>query len=573
MKYAKTLKIFGIAVVLSLLMIAIPAAPALAYDIEIDPEEGTIGDEIYITGDGFTASSETVERQVMIFFSNEEGTLTDFIDDDIENYEIVGSELIGYFDDPDEGEFETTFDVPAVLTDGDDDVDVTSGTYYIYVTTIYSDTDPGKDIRAMAEFTVIAGEVSIDPDEGPVDSFVEIIGSAFGSRQDIEIEFDGDSLPIEGDDETDSDGEFESFIIIPESYAGDHDITIIVGSSEVEVEFTVESDIIITPQYGEAGTEVTVSGTGFARRPKEVYVYFDNTQIAPTTMDSKGSFSMKFNVPEGLTAGVYDIEAEDTDRNTATASFTLNVPTQPEPSPEPEPTPGPKPGPAPSKTALNINQSGDTIGSLIGIGGSGFIPNSTVTLKYDDIDVATALVGADGLFMVTFQAPPSQHGAHIITVSDGINTNTVNFIVESVAPPVPPPLLPEMGVKVKSPVYFDWEEVSDESAPVTYILQIADDDDFSPDSIVLQKTGLEESEYTLTEEEELELTGREEPYYWRLRAVDAALNESDWTGAGEIYVGAPFDFPNWALYTILGIGAVLIFGIGYWLGRRTAFYY
>jgi len=316
MKYARTLKIFGIAIVLFLLTAAIPAVPALAYDydIELDPEEGTIGDEITITGDDFIPSTDASERWVKIFFSNEEADVSDLIDDDVENYAVVETQQIGYQDESDEGEFETTFDVPAVLDDGDEDIDVTSGTYYVYVTTITATDTQGVYIRAVAEFTVIAGEVSIDPDEGPVDSFVEIIGSAFGSRQDIEIEFDGDSLPIEGDDETDSDGDFESFIIIPESYAGDHDITIIVGSSEVEVEFTVEPDIIITPQYGEAGTEVTVSGTGFARRPKEVYVYFDNTQIAPTTMDSKGSFSMKFNVPEGLTAGVYDIEAEDTTR-------------------------------------------------------------------------------------------------------------------------------------------------------------------------------------------------------------------------------------------------------------------
>jgi len=120
---------------------------------------------------------------------------------------------------------------------------------------------------------------------------------------------------------------------------------------------------------------------------------------------------------------------------------------------------------------------------------------------------------------------------------------------------------------------FDWEDVTSESPPVTYILQIATDEDFTADSIILDKTELSESEYILTEMEELELASQETPYYWRIKAVNAALNEGEWTGVGEFYVTAPFDFPTWALYTILGIGAVLIFGIGYWLGRRTAFYY
>jgi len=55
--------------------------------------------------------------------------------------------------------------------------------------------------------------------------------------------------------------------------------------------------------------------------------------------------------------------------------------------------------------------------------------------------------------------------------------------------------------------------------------------------------------------------------------MDSFLNEGEWTAAEEFYVSPPVALPSWALYTLLGIGAVLIFGIGYWLGRRTAFYY
>jgi len=108
---------------------------------------------------------------------------------------------------------------------------------------------------------------------------------------------------------------------------------------------------------------------------------------------------------------------------------------------------------------------------------------------------------------------------------------------------------------------------------VTYTLQIATADDFADDSIVLEKAELAKAQYILTEEDELELAGMETPYYWRVRAVDAAMNESAWTGAGEFYVPPPFAFPKWLFYTLLGIGAVIIFAIGYWLGRRTAFYY
>jgi len=131
-----------------------------------------------------------------------------------------------------------------------------------------------------------------------------------------------------------------------------------------------------------------------------------------------------------------------------------------------------------------------------------------------------------------------------------------------------------MGVKLKSPSTFDWEDVTDDSKPLTYVFQVATDDDFEASSIVMEITDIELSTYTLTEAEELKLAGRKDAYYWRIQAVDAASNKSEWTGAGEFYVGdTTSDFPSWALYTIISIGAVLIFGIGYWLGRRTAFYY
>jgi hypothetical protein len=572
MKYEKILRILGIAIILSLLLAAVSAVPALAYsyDIEIDPEQGAIGDEITITGDDFTPSTDSTERWAKIYFVGEEADEGDVIDTHIETYEIVESEQIGYLDYSDEGEFETTFEVPAELTDGDDDEDVAPGTYYICAVV---ETSGGlSPIRAVAEFTVIGGEIELYPEEGAVGTLVEITGEDFVSGEDIVIEYDGDEVVIEdGDDETDSSGDFESIISIPESTAGTHTITVIVSSSEVEAEFTVESDIVISPQSGKAGAEVKASGTGFSRR-EEVEIWFDdNIGVATTTTGRTGSFTASFKVPSGLEAGIYNVDAED-GTNVAQAKFTLTVAPSSPPPQEPTETPSETPT-TPSPTSLSINQSGNTIGSIIGIGGAGFTPNTAITLKYDDKEVATTATDASGTFVATFQAPRSKHGDHIITASDGVITDEVTFAVESIAPPVPTPLLPKMGDKLKSPMSFDWEKVTDGSLPVTYVLQIAPDEDFTADSMVLEKTGLAESDYVLTEEEELELEGKETPYYWRIRAIDAASNEGKWTGAGEFYVSAPFALPNWALYTLLGIGAVIIFAVGYWLGRRTAFYY
>jgi hypothetical protein len=73
--------------------------------------------------------------------------------------------------------------------------------------------------------------------------------------------------------------------------------------------------------------------------------------------------------------------------------------------------------------------------------------------------------------------------------------------------------------------------------------------------------------------EELKLATQEDPYFWRVKAVDAAFNDSDWSDTGEFFISPPFSFPKWALYLIIGVAAVFLFVIGFWIGRRTAFYY
>ena len=561
MRYTKILRIFSLVIILSLLVMAIPATPVQAVrTLTIDPDEGKIGDRITVTGEDFNKSTEDNDRYANVYFSSDEADTSDDIDDEVTHYKTLRT---GIWLDED-GNFEYTFTVPSILDDGDDEEDVTSGTYYVYVCHYGY-----KRLAATAEFALIAGRITIDPDEGPVATEVEITGDDLSSNDDITIEYDGGDIDIDdGDDETDSDGEFTSYILIPESTAGEHTITVNVDGNEVEVEFTVESEIIVSPTSGGANTTVTVSGTGFGRR-KEVVVYLDSTGVAAVDTDSKGSFDATFNVPD-LEEDIYDIEAEDEGENLDRAKFTITVPTTPTPTPPPTPTPAPPPT---SPVAVNLSSTSGKIGADIMVTGAGFEADGTITIEYDDEEVTTATADANGLFIVMFEVPASKSGDHTITITDGTNTEKLTFNVESEPPPAPTPLLPEMGVQVKPPISFDWKAVTADSPPVTYTLQIATDSDFSVDSMVLEKDGLTKSEYTVTEAETVELVSQEALYYWRVRAVDAAANEGAWTGAGQFYVSAPFAFPNWAIYTLLGLGGLVLFAIGYWMGRRTAYYY
>jgi hypothetical protein len=579
-KYVKISRLFGLVIILSLLVLVMPAAPAqAAASITLVPVEGAVESTVTVIGEDFNASSDTTDRYAVIYFTSQEATAVDDIDSDVTIYEVVKDGV--WLDE--NGEFEVTFTVPTELEDGSSDADVFSGTYYICAC-YYVGTTPATRIRAVAEFTVIGGEITLSEDNGPVGTEVEITGAEFNIEETITIEYDGEEIDlVEGDDETDSDGEFVSSILIPESTTGDHTITLTVSGNEIEADFTVEPEIVLNPTSGGAETAASVSGTGFGRRA-DVVVYFDNKELVTETTDTEGSFDVEFTVPD-LEAGIYDVETEDEDENLDAAKFTITVTAPPSTTAPPTPTPTTVPAPptptstptsAPvsssSATTASINQTSGYVGTAVMIGGAGFASGETIVIRYDDQDLITAQADVGGIFVAAFNIPASPHGDHTITASDGISTEEFTFTMESEAPSVPVPIMPEMGIQMESPILFGWEKVTDDSFPVTYTLQVAANPSFSTGAIIMEKEGLTASAYTATDAEEEELAGKETAYYWRVRAVDAAANEGEWTGPGEFYIGEPFSLPNWLLYTLLGLGGLLLFVVGYYLGRRTAYY-
>ena len=78
-----------------------------------------VGDEIEIFGNDFIPSTEFLERQARIIFTEDEVSVGDPIGD-VEIYEELDEVEIGYEGDRDAGEFEYTFEVPDVLNDGED---------------------------------------------------------------------------------------------------------------------------------------------------------------------------------------------------------------------------------------------------------------------------------------------------------------------------------------------------------------------------------------------------------------------------------------------------------------------
>jgi len=431
----------------------IPATPILAAEkITLDPDEGRVGDEIDIAGQDFSESTSNHTYEVDIYFSSDKASVDDDIDDEVTAYEKVKSA----YDVDENGEFETNFDVPDELTDGDDEELVISGTYYAYVT--YAGEE---NIEAVDQFTVVRVQITLSPNQGLVGSSVGITGSNFGDRKDITVEYDNREVDIiSGDERTRSDGSFGCTIVIPGSTAGTHTITVTDTSDyTAEATFTVKPQITINPLLGDVGDTVTVTGTGFAAS-RSVTITWGGVQKGVATTNSTGSFSA-----------------------------------------------------------------------------------------------------------VSFSVPADVHGNHSIGASDGTNSDTEDFAIESNPPPLPQLLSPADGSRLGwlgdvTPT-FEWSAVTDPSEPVTYSLQIATAENFTdPDMREIANITAEDEEIVTYAAEESLSHGS---YYWRVKAVDSAENDSGWTVPHSFKVGL---LPLWAFIAIIALIVVAIGVLVYFLAIR-----
>ena len=390
-------------------------------------------------------------------------------------------------------------------------------------------------------FTILP-KITASPASGAVGAQITVTGTGFAAAS--AITFYWDNVVTSGSATTNANGTFTNpTFAIPTTSRGSHTLKALDASANsATYSLTVAQKITITPTSGAPGTEVTVNGTGFTAS-QSATIRFNAVRVttspASIPIDTSGSFSGSFNVSP-ITAGSYAVYATDGSYNDST-NFAVVAGT-------------------------TLSEAMGNVGSQITFGGSGFRANSTVTISYDSIQMTTTPTDAYGAFSATFDAPASTGGNHAITATDGTNTATSIFAMETTPPAVPTLALPANDTKSKSQPTFTWQPVSDPSG-VTYTFQIATDANFA--HVILEKPDLTSPEYTLIETEKLESVGKDTPYYWRVKAIDGASNESEWSTPNSFYVG--FIMPTWGIYALFGFGALLLGVLGFWLGRRTAY--
>ncbi len=483
-------------------------------DVTATPSPANVGDTITVGGSGFAASVSVTIK----FDGVSKGTAT------TNSYGV----FTGF-----------TFTVPASV-EGSHTIRAEEAlnptTYY---DTVSLEIDP---------------DIAINPTSGAVGVTVTLTGDGFDASSTITISFDGVSQTTTT---SDTYGTLTSkTFTVPAASRGSHTVRAQdTGGNYATATFTVSASITIDPTSGPSGITLTVTGSGFGAS-QTITIKYNNVAVttnpSTVTTNSAGYFTATFTVPVGE-AGTYVVAATDTSANTALANFE-------------------------STTSATISQTTTStapgnVGMSLTITGVGFTPNATITVTYatDPVTLTTVTADPSGNFTATFTIPPSVGGEHTITVTDGTITRTFDFFMEENAPPAPELVSPAEGEKADSEAVFDWSTVQDASPasnPVTYDLQVATSDSFSVVSLIINETGLEESTYTILPEDKLESTGEDEPYHWKVRAVDAASNESEWSEVGTFTVGWSFEFTGWVVWVTMVVVAALFFFFGLWIGRR-----
>jgi len=389
---------------------------------------------------------------------------------------------------------------------------------------------------ATLSFSVTQG-ITINPQSGPSGTVVQVTGEGFSASKAISIKLDGTGVVASpSTPATDASGDFTASFTVPAIFGGSHSVVVSDGTFSVTASFNVTSSANLNLIRGSVETSVTVSGNSFASRGA-ILVTYDSISVATTTADNNGTFSTTFNVPASST-GTHTVIVTDGTRN---MPFNFSV-----------------------VANVTISPTSGYVSTSITLTGTGFASGGQITIKYDASQIGTVTADATGGFAAVFKAPASQGGNRSITVTDGTSTIVSTFAMDSTPPPTPTLLSPPNDTQADALAEFQWKEVTDPSG-VTYVLQVSRDSNFSV--LVLEKKGLTTPGYQLTEEDKLASASKKQPYYWRVKAIDGASNESPWTPAQSFYVG--FVLATQAFYTILGF-CVLIAGLlGFWLGVRS----
>jgi hypothetical protein len=411
-------------------------------------------------------------------------------------------------------------------------------------------------------FFEVVASIKLNMASGAPGETLNIRGSGFGHRSSVSVLFGSfAAASVLASDF----GSFNTDLNIPDIEPGPYTITVQDNTGNQDnASFLVGATVKVSLGTGAVGTPLTVHGGGF-RPGGTVTVKFDDMAAGDALADLNGAFDISFKVPVAP-AGDHDILVTDGD---TTRKLTFSIESDAPPPPVPV-SPGVM---SPTSFPWNITlpfswQAAEDPSQPVvytfeiavdesfrsplikktGLAGTQYVLTENEALKAGFVPVtyfwrvmATDAAGNEG------QWSPAQP-------------------FSATAPPAPTPLEPAPGARLESPFHFTWQPVSNSVPPVVYSLQAATDEEFR--SLVLNETGLSDTEYVLPENSQLLRGGTS--YFWRVRATDGAGNSGDWSKPISFTAGSSFHFPSWAIFSLIGVAAAAGIFLAYYLGKNRA---
>jgi hypothetical protein len=472
---------------------------------KINPDEGPVGTAVTLSGCGFTASQDIT---VTLF--------QDEVQKGEEKTDTTGAEgtwgPISY----------TIPDTPA----GD----------YDFVVEV-------EEARWVSKHFTVTPEITVTPSSGTVGQTIEVSGTGFaGGEEDVEVTFDGEVVEPNTPIVVGQDGSWEATIVIPPLHRGTHTIDALgewTRARDVpDVKFVVGAGILVGPPGSYyVGDTITVKGGGFATGETGIRVYFEGAPVTPTfTAKGDGTWETSF-VLSASSYGSHTVLASGTITTTVTTTLSTKAKIE------------------------SISPVEGAPGDSVTLTGSGFSNNKGLTVSVGGVAASeNTQTQANGNVVINFRVPASPEGKQTVTATDqggATASRSDYFTVTKKVLPTPLPTSPKDHSKLRSgQVTFQWLT---SGSNVTYTLEISETADFT--SIFQPQSGIEESRYTLTEEEALP----KGTYYWRIKVVDDYDNESTWSDSRKFTV-SPIPIWVWVV-----VGVVVLVGLMVVAYRETKF--
>jgi hypothetical protein len=269
--------------------------------LTLEPEEGAVGTTVTVEGHGFGEDEEDIE---LLYYLD--GT-AEVVADNIEATE--------------HGYWQASFQVPSSVR-GDHDIDA-QGTVTELGDVDYVTFEVTPEIRIIDP---ASGSVIEEP-SGTLGESIAITGSGFdGEDSYIKVLFAGEEAETEPEIvRADENGDWEASFEVPDMPAGTYIVTAEGLSTRKEdvnnLAFTIGSGLVLSPDEGHVGMNLTVTGGGFA--PDEpVVIKYDGSEVETARTDEGGGFEANFLVPESR-HGVHNITAEVGGETEASAIFIM----------------------------------------------------------------------------------------------------------------------------------------------------------------------------------------------------------------------------------------------------------